>query len=115
MKDAKTFLVHKKNWGIFFGLGKKDWGIFLGMLKNVVIFFGRQIFLGIKYEPLSDPSPLEGPWVKALNSSQIPSPKFSICARVQDSQDNDSNFIRSQHIPLTQEGSTEVLASWSVA
>ena len=49
---------------------QKHWGIFLGMLKKVGIFFGRQYwswdFLGIKYEPLSDPPVIKicgwGPW-----------------------------------------------------
>ena len=41
---------------------QKLWGIVLGMLQKVGIFLGRQIlklefFLGIKYEPLSDPPP----------------------------------------------------------
>ena len=46
----------------FLGLQNKDQGIFLDMPKKVAIFLGRQIlvvviFLGIKYEPLSEPPP----------------------------------------------------------
>ena len=43
---------------------QKHWGIFLGMLKKV------RIFLGIKYEPLSDPPVIKicewGPWGSPL-------------------------------------------------
>ena len=58
----------------FFGLWKKGQGIFLGMLKKVAIFFGQTnfevvIFLGIKYEPLSDPPPPPPPSLKYVSGA----------------------------------------------
>ena len=78
----------------FFGLWKKGQGIFLGMLKKVAIFFGQTnfevvIFLGIKYEPLSDPPPPPvikicewGPWGPANPNYKLKASintKNSIC------------------------------------
>ena len=44
MKDTKIFLwSRKKAEGFFWGCEKRTNGFFWGMLKNVVIFLGRQI------------------------------------------------------------------------
>ena len=43
MKDAGIFLGHEKNTGIFLGCKKELRDFFFGMLKEVVIFLGRQI------------------------------------------------------------------------
>ena len=42
---------------------QKHWGIFLGMLKKV------GIFLGIKYEPLSDQTPPPPPSLKYVSGA----------------------------------------------
>ena len=39
----RDFFGWRKKQRDFLGLRKKDYGIFWGMLKNVVIFTGRQI------------------------------------------------------------------------
>ena len=58
MKDAGIFLGCKKRIrGVFLSCEKRTKGFFGGMLKKIVIFWGRQIFLGIKYDPLSNPPP----------------------------------------------------------
>ena len=43
LEDAGIVLGREEKQRDFFGLRKEDWGIFLGMLKQVVIFLGRQI------------------------------------------------------------------------
>ena len=43
MKDAGIFLGREEKQGDFLGCEKRTKGFFLGMLKNVVIFLGRQI------------------------------------------------------------------------
>ena len=40
---CRDFFESRKKTEGFFGLQKKDYGIFWGVLKNLVIFLGRQI------------------------------------------------------------------------
>ena len=54
---AEYFLGSRKKTEECFWVVKKGQGIYLGMLKKVVNS-EVVIFLGIKYEPLSDPPPL---------------------------------------------------------
>ena len=62
MKDVEIFLGRKEKQRDFLGCEKRTKGFFLGMLKKSCDFFEYTnsevvIFLGIKYEPLSEPPP----------------------------------------------------------
>ena len=62
IKDTEIFLGHEKNQRDFLGVAKKGLRDFFGYAKKSSDFFGYTnsevvIFLGIKYEPLSNPPP----------------------------------------------------------
>ena len=62
MKHAEIFLGHEKKQRDFFWVAKQGLRFFFGYAKKSSDFFGQTNsevvnFLGIKYEPLSDPPP----------------------------------------------------------